>query len=82
MQRILEKSVPNIAIRSIFMPKNRLPKSIRKHIREEKAKIRRQIFDLKEQEKLISELYKKFVKNDNHDTNTQITTNDTNKSLV
>ena len=40
----------------------KLPKSIRKYIRKEKARIRREILDLKEQEKLISELYKKFFK--------------------
>lgn len=42
--------------------KKRLPKSIRKFIRKEKARIRREVLDLKEQEKLISELYKKFLK--------------------
>jgi len=38
----------------------RLPKSIRKFIRKEKARIRREVFDLKEQERLIKELYKKI----------------------
>ena len=37
--------------------KKKLPKSIRKFIRKEKARIRREVLNLKEQEKLISELY-------------------------
>lgn len=41
----------------------KLPKSIRKFIRKEKARIRREILDLKEQERLIQELYQKFLKN-------------------
>jgi hypothetical protein len=40
--------------------KKKLPKSIRKHIRNKKAMIRRGVPDAKEREKLISELYKKF----------------------
>ena len=40
--------------------KKKLPRSIRKFIRLEKARIRRQIFDLKEQKKKIDELYQKF----------------------
>ena len=45
-----------------FMAKKkmRLPKSIRKHIREEKARIRREVLDLEEQKRLIRELYEKF----------------------
>ena len=43
--------------------KKRLPKSARKHIRKEKARIRRQFFDIKEQEELIKKLYQKFLKN-------------------
>ena len=43
--------------------KKKLPKGIRKYIRKEKARIRREILDLKEQERLIQELYKKFSKN-------------------
>jgi hypothetical protein len=42
--------------------KTNLPKSLRKYIRKEKARIRREILDKKEQEKLISELYQKFFK--------------------
>jgi len=35
----------------------KLSKSIRKHIRQEKSRIRREILDFKEQEKKIKELY-------------------------
>ena len=41
--------------------RKRLPKSLRKFIRKEKARIRREVLDLKEQEKLINELYQKFT---------------------
>jgi len=41
------------------MMKKKLPKSIRKYLRKEKARIRREVLDLKEQEKLIQELYQK-----------------------
>lgn len=46
------------------MQKN-MPKSIRKYIRLEKAKIRKMPLDMAEKEKLISALYQKFnlVKN-------------------
>lgn len=43
--------------------KKRLPKSIRKFIRKEKARIRREVLDLKLRQQLISQLYKKFLKN-------------------
>jgi hypothetical protein len=43
----------------------RLPKSIRKFIRKEKARIRKEVLDKKEQERLIQELYQKFLKNEN-----------------
>lgn len=46
------------------MGKKRMPKSLRKFIRREKARIRREILDVKEQEKLISELYQRFIKKD------------------
>jgi len=39
--------------------KRKLPKSLRKYIRQEKARIRREVLDIKEQEKLINELYQK-----------------------
>jgi len=42
--------------------KKKLPKSIRKFIRLEKARIRRQFLGLKEQEELINDLYQKFFK--------------------
>jgi len=40
--------------------KKRLPKSIRKYIRFQKARIRREFLDAKEQEKKIEEIYQKF----------------------
>ena len=45
------------------MPKIRLPKSIRKYIRKEKARIRREVLDMGKQEELINKLYEKFLKN-------------------
>jgi len=42
--------------------KRKLPKSLRKYIRTEKARIRREVLDLKEQEKLIKEVYQRFAK--------------------
>jgi len=44
------------------MKRKRLPKSTRKFIRLEKARIRREILDLKEQEKQIQQLYQKIKK--------------------
>lgn len=52
--------------------KKKLPKSIRKFIRKEKARIRREVLDLKEQEKLISELYQKILKQHDHQGNLPI----------
>jgi hypothetical protein len=40
----------------------KMPKSLRKYIRREKARIRREVLDVKEQERLINELYQKFLK--------------------
>ncbi len=40
-----------------------MPHSIRKHIRKEKARIRREVLDIKKQKELINDLYKK--QNDN-----------------
>lgn len=37
-----------------------MPGSIRKYIRKEKARIRREVLDSKEQEKQIQELYQKL----------------------
>lgn len=45
------------------MKKRKLPKSLRKYIRREKARIRREVLNLEEQEKLIKQLYEKFTKN-------------------
>jgi len=42
--------------------KKKLPKSLRKYIRKEKARIRREISDLKEREELIAGLYDKIFK--------------------
>ena len=42
------------------MKKKRLPNSTRKFIRREKARIRAEILDIKEQEKQIQKLYKKI----------------------
>ena len=42
------------------MNTKKLSKSTRIFIRREKARIRRNVFDLKEQKKLISELYPKI----------------------
>ena len=47
------------------MPKKRLPKSQRKYIRREKARIRREVLNLKEQEKLIQKLYQKIPRTRN-----------------
>lgn len=41
------------------MKKKRMAKSARKFIRKEKSRIRREVLDIKEQEKLINQLYKK-----------------------
>lgn len=40
--------------------KKKLPRGIRKYIRREKARIHREVFDIKEQERLIKKLYEKF----------------------
>jgi len=42
------------------MVKKKLPYAIRKYIRQEKARIRREVLDLNKQKELIEELYKKF----------------------
>lgn len=38
-----------------------MPNSIRKHIRREKARIRREFLDIKEQKEQINKLYDKFI---------------------
>lgn len=42
------------------MSGKKLPKSVRKFIRSEKARIRRQVFRSEERKQLINELYEKF----------------------
>lgn len=44
------------------MKKKRLPKSLRKYIRQEKARIRREVLDTKELEEKIQEIYQRFFK--------------------
>jgi len=41
--------------------KKKLPKSLRKYIRGEKARLRRQFLNLAEQEKQIEEMYKRIL---------------------
>jgi len=48
-----------------------MPKGIRKFIRQEKARIRREIFNLSEQKKLIEKLYQKFQKQNANSGNIQ-----------
>lgn len=43
--------------------KSKLPKSIKKFIRKEKARIKREILDIDEQRKMIAQLYERFLKN-------------------
>jgi len=49
----------------------KLPKGLKKFIRQEKARIRREVLDIKKQEELIKELYKKFIKQDENKRNLQ-----------
>jgi len=53
------------------MERERLPKSVRKYIRQEKARIRREILDVKKQEQQISELYQIILKKRKKKTNTK-----------
>jgi hypothetical protein len=46
------------------MKKKRMPRGLRKHIRQEKARIRREVLDLKKQEELIKEIYQKVLNKD------------------
>lgn len=39
----------------------KLSKSLRKYIRKEKARIRREVLDVPEQKRLIAELYEQFL---------------------
>ncbi len=45
-----------------YMSKSRLPKSIKKFIRNEKARIRREFSDIAKQAEEIQKLYGKFIK--------------------
>ena len=51
--------------------KKRLPKSVKKFIRQEKARIRREVSELEKQEKLIQELYNKLLKQNEDSRNLQ-----------
>jgi hypothetical protein len=42
------------------MIRKKLPKSARVYIRREKARIQREVLDIKERERLIKEVYRKF----------------------
>ena len=53
------------------MKKKRLPKSIRKFIRREKSRIRREVLGIEEQKKLINKLYQKFLKKNENKRNLQ-----------
>ena len=53
------------------MGKRKMPRSIRKFIRQQKARIRREVLDIKTQEELITKLYKKFIKQDENKQNLQ-----------
>ncbi len=44
------------------MSKRKFSRSIKKYIRQEKARIRREVSDSAEQKRLIEELYKKFTR--------------------
>lgn len=44
------------------MKKKRIPKSLKKHIRREKTRLRREVLDVKKREELIKGLYKKLFK--------------------
>lgn len=46
----------------MFMATKGLPRGIRKFIRKEKARIRREISDLEEIEKALKDLYERFQK--------------------
>lgn len=51
--------------------KKKLSKSVKKYIRREKARIRREFLDTKKQEELIQELYQKFFKKNDNSRNLQ-----------
>jgi hypothetical protein len=41
--------------------RKRLPRSVRKYIRKEKARIRREVLDITKRERLIEQLYQKIL---------------------
>lgn len=47
-----------------IIKRKKLPKNLRKYIRQEKARIRRQVLDIEEQKRLIGALIKRFQKNE------------------
>jgi len=53
------------------MREKRLPQSLRKYIRLEKARIRREVLDFKKQEKLIDELYQRILQQHENKRNLQ-----------
>lgn len=52
--------------------KKKLPHSVRKHVREEKAKIRRKVWDSEERKKKIEELLSKFYASDSQEGNSPL----------
>jgi len=44
------------------MKKKKLPRSLKKHIRKEKARLCREVLNIEERRKLIDKLYKKSIK--------------------
>lgn len=57
-----------------FMKKKRMPNSVRKFIRREKARIRREVLTVKEQKEQINKLYEKI----DHDHKRNIQPSDSN----
>jgi hypothetical protein len=54
-----------------MMGKKKMPKSIRQHIRQEKARIRREVLSPEKQKELIDKLYQEFFKKDENPRNIQ-----------
>lgn len=52
--------------------KKKLPHSVRKHIREEKARIRREVWDPEEKKKKTEELLSKFYASDSQEDNSTL----------
>jgi hypothetical protein len=67
------------------MTKSSLPKSLRKYIRNEKARIRRQFLDLAKQKEMINNLYQKvysLIKSKNEFDNKKVLKQRNNKETV